>query len=105
MFNATLNATKLFNINIVKTDVNVTSFIKEKNIKSLIVIPKGFEQTIKNSFVNPSAQVNLSFYFDPSEQTTTQVIRSVISSILQEMNKNLSQGRTIIGVQRDKHNY
>jgi len=96
--NATLTATKLFNINIVKTDMNVTSFIKEKNIKGLIVIPKGFEQTIKNSFVNPSAQVNLSFYFDPSDQTTTQIIRSVISGILQEMNKNLSQGRTIIGV-------
>ena len=48
--------------------------------------------------MNPSAQVNLSFYFDPSEQTTTQVIRSVVSSILQEMNKNLSHGRTIIGV-------
>ena len=45
MFNATLNATKLFNINIVKADVNVTEFIKEKNIKTLIVIPSGFQQT------------------------------------------------------------
>ena len=31
MFNATLNATKLFNINVVDADLNVTSFIKEKN--------------------------------------------------------------------------
>src|SRR5512137_936752 len=35
MFNATLNATNLFNINVVKADVNATAFIKEKNIKSL----------------------------------------------------------------------
>jgi ABC-2 type transport system permease protein len=98
VFNATLNATKLFNINVVKADVNVTSLIKEKNIKALIVIPKGFEHTIQSSFINPSATVNLSLYMDPSDQTTTQVVRSVVSSILQEMNKNLSQGRTIIGV-------
>jgi ABC-2 type transport system permease protein len=96
-FKATLNTTKLFNINVVDEDVNVTSFIKEKNIKSLIVIPKGFQQTIQESFLNPSARVDLQFYFDPSEQTTTQVVRSVITSILQEMNKNLSQSRTIIG--------
>jgi len=99
MFNATLNGTKLFTINVVKADVNASAFIKEKNIKSLIVIPDGFERTIQESFTNPSARVDLQFYFDPSEQTTTQVIRSVISSILQEMNKNLSQGKTIIGVQ------
>jgi len=98
LFNATLNATKLFNINVVKADVNTTAYIKENNIQALIVIPKGFEQTIQSSFVNPAATVNLSFYYDPSSQTTTQVVRSVISSILQEMNKNLSQGRTVIGV-------
>jgi len=42
--------------------------------------------------------VNLSLYYDPSETTTTQIVRSVMSSILQEINKNLSHGRTIIGV-------
>jgi ABC-2 type transport system permease protein len=98
LFNATLNATKLFNINVVKADVNTTAYIKENNIHALIVIPKGFEHTIQSSFVDPSATVNLSFYFDPSDQTTTQIVRSVVSSILQEMNKNLSQGRTVIGV-------
>lgn len=101
-FNATLNATKLFNINVVNADVNVTQFIKDKNIKALIVIPNGFGQSIMSSFTNPSAKVNLSFYYDPSDQTTTQIVRSVISSILQQMNANLSHGRSIIGVSEVK---
>lgn len=101
-FNATLNATKLFNLNVVKADVNVTQFIKDKNVKALIVIPKGFGQSITDSFSNPSAKVNLSFYYDPSDQTTTQIVRSVISSILQQMNANLSHGRSIIGVSEVK---
>jgi ABC-2 type transport system permease protein len=98
MFNATLNTTQLFNINVVDADTNVTSFIRDKNVKSLIVIPKGFQQTIQESFFNASAHIDLQFYFDPGEQTTTQVIRSVIAGILQEINKNLTQSRTIIGV-------
>jgi ABC-2 type transport system permease protein len=97
-FNATLNATKLFNIVVVKADVNVTQYIKDKNIKDMIVIPEGFGQSILESFANPSVTVNLSFYYDPSDTTTTQVVRSVVTSILQQINSNLSHGRTIIGV-------
>ena len=71
-------------------DVNITQLIKDKNIKAVIVIPKGFGQTIMSSIMNPSAKVNLSFYYDPSDQTTIQVVRSVVSSILQQINMNLS---------------
>ncbi len=98
IFNATLNATGLFNIKKVNPKDNVTSYIKNNNTHALIVIPKGFEQAIHLSVVNPNVTVNISYYFDPSDTTTTQVVRSVISSVLQEMNRNLSQGRTIIGV-------
>ena len=99
MLSATLNATNLFAIKRVDPDIDVNALIQEKNIKSLLVIPDGFQQTIYASFTNASARVNLQFYFDPSEQTTTQVTRSVIASILQEMNSNLSASRTIIGVE------
>jgi ABC-2 type transport system permease protein len=97
-FNTTLNQTGLFTIKTVKPDENITTYIKENNIKSLIVIPKGFQDTIFSSSMNPNAKVNLTYYFDPSEQTTTQVARSVISGVLQAMNMNLTHGRTIIGV-------
>ena len=98
IFNRTLNQTGLFTINTVNASENVTAYIKEKNIKSLIVIPKGFQATIINASYNPNAKVDLTYYFDPSETTTTQVARSVISSVLQALNMNLSHGKTIIGV-------
>jgi ABC-2 type transport system permease protein len=97
-FNSTLNSTGLFTIKVVDATVNVTDYIKKNNIKALIVIPKGFQQTILSSHANSSATVNLSFYYDPSETTTTQIVRSVMSSILDAMNKNLSHGKTIIGL-------
>jgi ABC-2 type transport system permease protein len=97
MLNSTLNSTRLFTLKTVNESVNITSFIKDNNVKSLIVIPKGFQATIQSSYADPQARVNLTYYFDPSEQTTTQVARSVISGVLQAWNMNLTQGRTIIG--------
>ncbi|HVQ01614.1 MAG TPA: ABC transporter permease [Candidatus Thermoplasmatota archaeon] len=97
MFNTTLNSTKLFNINMVKPDVNITEYIKDKNIKAVIVIPKGFGDKVRLS-----EKVNLSFYYDPSDQTTVQVVRSVVTSILQQMNMEISHGSNIIGVSEIK---
>ncbi len=98
LFNSTLNNTGLFTIKTVDSTVNITEFIKENNVKSLVVIPKGFETTIINSYADTNATINLTYYFDPGEQTTTQVARNVISGVLQALNMNLTQGRTIIGV-------
>jgi len=102
VFNTTLNSTKLFTINVVNSSKNITQYIKDNNIKAVIVIPKGFGQTIINSQFNPSAKINLSFYYDPSDQTTVQVVRSVVASILQQINMNISKGRTIIGLDEIK---
>jgi len=93
-----LNSTGVLNIKNVTTSENITDYIKENNIKNLIVIPQGYKSDVTRSYVDPSTQVNLSYYFDPSEQQTNQVLRSVISSVLEGMNMRLSNGRTIIGL-------
>lgn len=93
-----LNKTGVLNIKNVTTNETMSEYIKENNIKNLIVIPKGYESDITRSYVDPSMKVNLTYYFDPSEQQTNQVLRSVISSVLQGFNMQLSQGRTVVGV-------
>ena len=93
-----LNETGVIEVVIVDAGKNISSYIKEENIKRLIVIPEGYQEKIVNSFVNPSSTVNLSFYFDPSEQTSYQVVKSIISNIVQSLNMNFSEGRNIIGI-------
>ncbi|MBN2599301.1 MAG: ABC transporter permease [Candidatus Thermoplasmatota archaeon] len=93
-----LNKTGVLNIKNVTTNQTISDYIKENNIKNLIVIPQGYERDITRSYVDPSMKVNLTYYFDPSEQQTNQVIQSVISSVLQGLNMQLSQGRTIVGL-------
>lgn len=93
-----LNSTGILNIKNVTTNENITDYIKENNIKNLIVIPQGYESDVTRSYVDPTTHVNLTYYFDPSEQQTNQVLRSVISSVLQGLNMQLSQGRTVVGL-------
>ncbi len=89
---------------VIKTDVRnfsenqILQHIKDENIKRLILIPKGFEQTIFIASNNLDVTTNISFYFDQSEQQSNSIVRSVISSIVINFNMNLSHGRDIIKI-------
>lgn len=96
-----LNNTGILTIKNVTTDEEITDYIKENNVKNLIVIPQGYKNNIMSSYADPSITVNLTYYFDPTEQQTNQVLRSVISSVLQGLNMQISQGRTIVGLQEE----
>ncbi|MEM0466012.1 MAG: ABC transporter permease [Candidatus Thermoplasmatota archaeon] len=91
-----LHNTNVIRIENVTTNTTITEYIKDHNIKNLIVIPKGYGAAVRQSYTDPSVTIALQYYFDPSEQQTTQIIRSVISNILFELNMQISQGRTII---------
>ena len=85
---------KIVNVSI---DLDVMEYIKENDVKRLIVIPKGYGENITKSY-DPNASANLTYYFDQSELQTNQVVRSIISSIVQSMNMEFTGGRNIIGI-------
>jgi ABC-2 type transport system permease protein len=96
-----LNQTGVVTIKNVTTNTSITEYIKDNNVKNLIVIPQGYKNDITHSYVDPSIKVNLTYYFDPTEQQTTQVLRSIITSVVEGVNMQLSQGRTIIGLKEE----
>lgn len=98
MFLQILENTGFIKLNKVSSYTDTSLYIDENNIKRLILIPDGYQENIIQSYVDPTSKVNLSFYFDPSEQSSNQIVRSVISSVVQSLNMNLSRGRDIIGI-------
>jgi ABC-2 type transport system permease protein len=93
----------LDNISLLRLDTNISDqdisdYMQEQGISSALVIPKGFGETLQQSFIDRNVTVNLTFYFDPSDQTTTSVIRNVVMSTIQEFNMGLTNGRHIIGL-------
>jgi ABC-2 type transport system permease protein len=96
-----LDKTGVLNIKNVTTNETITNYINENNIKNLIVIPQGYKNDITRSFVDPTIKVNITYYFDPTEQQTNQVLRSVISSVLEGLNMQILQGRSVVGIQEE----
>lgn len=96
-----LNSTEIINPNVIDvSEDKILTYIKENDIKRLIVIPEGFQQTIgmvEKGF-NEDAKINISFYFDQSEQQLNSIVRSVISSVVINLNMNISGGKEIIQV-------
>jgi len=78
----------------------IMDYIEENDIKRLIVIPEGYEETIGivQMGIDENATTNLSFYFDQSEQQTNSVVRSVINSVVINMNMETSGGKEIIHI-------
>jgi len=100
-FISILNQTGIINVNVVEIQEDqILSYIEENELKRLIAIPEGFEQNIGmvQMGFDENATTTISYYFDQSEQQTNSIVRSVISSIVIELNMNLSGGKEIIHV-------
>jgi len=94
----TLKNISVLEVENIPKEINIIEYIKEKDLRGALLIPKGFGSKVEQSFYSPNITVNLSFYFDPSDQGSTAVVRSIIGSSLQESNLFLTGGRHVIGM-------
>jgi len=88
----------VMNVETIPVDENITVYIGEKDISAALVIPDGFKETIDRSFSDFNVSVNVSFYYDPSEQSSTSVLKNLVAITLHEFNMGLTGGRRIIGM-------
>jgi ABC-2 type transport system permease protein len=97
-----LNQTDIFSIKNVAADKDIQKYIDDNSIKQVIVIPSGFEEKIQKFYVDPSSTVAITYYFDPGEQQTSQTVQTILESVIQHMNMNLSNGRNIVTIKPEK---
>lgn len=88
----------VFNPIVIDTSENITRYMQDHDVSAAVVIPQGFEDTIIQSFTDPTATVNITYFFDPSQATTTSVIQSIVMNTINEFNLNLSGGHHVIGI-------
>lgn len=86
---------------------DISDYMKENDKSAGLVIPEGFSRDVsfymahkQNDsipFDSDNLPFNLTLYVDPSDQTTTPIIRSILTGFLYEFNTNISGGDTVIG--------
>jgi ABC-2 type transport system permease protein len=87
------------NVQLIDSEQNITEYMSENNIIVGLQIPQGFEDTVQTSFHDENISMNLSFYFDPSEQSTVFTIKTILATVLNKYNMGLTQGRDVIGME------
>lgn len=80
---------------------DILSYIKDNDVKRLITIPEGFQEAIiaVQMHTDEYAETSISFYFDQSEPQSNSIVRSVISSVITQLNMNVSGGKNIIQIE------
>ena len=95
----------LDSIDVLKTkniskEKDIADFMHDEDISAGLVIPEGFGLNVATFNVSQNdPPVDVTLYVDPSDQTTSSVVRTVITGILQELNMNITGGVNIIGVE------
>jgi ABC-2 type transport system permease protein len=97
-FISVLENSSLLEISTINEEKNITAHMEKEDIVSALQIPSNFGSTIEQSFINHDVTVDLLFYFDPSEQTSISIVRTVVSNTLQQYNMGITGGRQVINV-------
>ena len=91
-----LQNVSLLDVTRIDATENITAYMHEHDISIALKIPNGFGSTVDQSFTNHDITATMIFYFDPSQQTTTSIGQTILSSILQEYNMAITGGRTVV---------
>jgi ABC-2 type transport system permease protein len=102
MFIEQIENTSMITIKEIDTSENITSYMQEQGISSGLSLPENFGLQIDQSNQNNSLVSMVTFYIDPAQQTTSSIVQSIVSNVLQEYNLNISGGRHVLAMQMEE---
>jgi ABC-2 type transport system permease protein len=92
------NSTGVFDVTIIDNTTNGNQYFTDKKLDILIIIPEGYSESISMKLFDSSfPQSNLTILYDQSN-TNAQTKISIVSSVVDGMNKGLSGSIDYIGV-------
>jgi len=103
-----LGEVEIITVTAVDKNVDIAEYMKDNDKLVGLVIPEGFGNALNDyiqSQMDPTFDLseselpfNLKLYADPSDQTTTSIVRNTIIYVLYEFNLNITKGEKIIGL-------
>ena len=88
----------ILEVKTIETTEDIPSYMKDQDLAGVLVIPDTFGETLQQSFIDQSSTVNVTFYHDPSKQTSSSILQNIISSSLYEFNMGITGGNRVIGM-------
>jgi len=104
------NLNNITGVNVIelKEEKDVTEYMKDEDKRVALIVTEGFEDIITEyieSQYNPMSEFddsllpfNLTLYVDPTDQTSVSILKSIIFSVIQQFNINITGGENILGL-------
>jgi len=96
------------NVITLNKDKDVADYMLDEDKKVGLIIPEGFESLINEymqskydpnmTFNEEEIPFNLTLIVDPTDQTSSSILKSIIFSVIQQFNINITGGQNIIGI-------
>jgi len=98
-FITALNSTNAFNIQTVNATINATDYALTNRLSTLLIIPPGFNTSANTAlYTHGATTANVTFVYDQSTSSAL-VVQSIVISIVDRLNFELSQGVDYLTVQ------
>jgi ABC-2 type transport system permease protein len=94
-----LNSTNAFNIQMVDASINGTDYALANRLSTLLILPSGFNASANLAlYTHGASTANVTFLYDQST-SSGPVVQSIVMSIIDKLNFELSQGVEYLTVQ------
>ena len=99
------NLTKLleesgfFSIKNISKNKDISAYMKDNDLSVGLQIPEGFGKKLEESMGIPTAKVNLTYYIDPTDSTTPNIVRGIISGLVNGYNDMITLSPSIVSME------
>ncbi len=98
-FTKFLEDTKFFELKKIGKDIDIANYMKEEDISVGLQIPNGYEKLIEQIKINPFLKINLTFFYDPSDNTVAPIVRSILSGLINSYNDIITLSPSVVGME------
>ncbi len=81
-----LKESDFFEFKIIGNDKDISTYMKDNDLSVGLQIPEDFGKKLNELVGLPTAKLNLTYYIDPTDSTTPNIVRGIISGIINGYN-------------------
>jgi ABC-2 type transport system permease protein len=94
-----LSESGFFNLKNLSKNEDISNYMKDNDISVGLQIPEDFGKKLAESIGTPFAKVNLTYYIDPTDSTIPNIVRGIISGLVNGYNDMITLSPSIVSME------
>jgi len=96
-----LEESGFFKLKIIGNDTDISTYMEDNDLAVGLQIPEDFGKKLDELMGNPTAKLNLTYYIDPTDSTVPNIVRGIISGIVNGYNDMITLSPSIVSIEEE----